>query len=185
MNPTLAQLVEAIQTAPAHCGGTRVVLIDGPAGSGKTTLAGRIGAELGGAQVLHADDMYEGWSGLPDLGAVLIGQVLAPLAAGEQAGFRRWDWAADARAERIDVPAAPYLVIEGVGVAQRAARPYAAWVIYVEAPWELRRERGISRDGEGMLAEWERWQAAEETFLDGEGTRASADAVVDGTAVIA
>ena len=161
-----------------------MVAIDGPAGSGKTTLAGRLAAALSGAQVLHADDMYEGWSGLGTLSDVLVAAVLEPLARSGAASFRRWDWVSGARAETIEVPGAPFLVVEGVGTAQRAARPLVSLVIYVDAPWPLRLDRGIARDGETMRAEWERWQAAEWSFLVREGTRAAADFEIDGTALV-
>ena len=182
--PSLSELVEAALAAPARCGGTRVVLIDGPAGSGKTTIGDRLGAKFG-AQVLHADDMYEGWDGLSVLWETLGTRILEPLSRGENAGFERWDWVASARAERKDVPVAAVLVVEGVGVAQRAARAYASLVIYVDAPWETRRSRGVDRDGESMRAEWELWQAAEQPFLEREGTLASADVVIDGTQHVA
>ena len=156
------------------------MLIDGPAGSGKTTLAARLAAALG-AQVLHADDMYEGWDGLSVLWTILGERILEPLSRGERAGFERWDWVASARAEHIEVPPADALVIEGVGVAQRAARPYASLIIYVDAPWPERLARGIARDGEAMRAQWEMWQCAEEEFLNAEGTLQAADVVIDGT----
>ena len=179
-NPSLAELIAATVAAPAGCGRTRVVLIDGPAGSGKTTLAARLGKALG-VQVLHADDMYEGWDGLPVLHDVLVKRILEPLARGDKAGFERWDWIVSARANRIKIPPADVLVIEGVGVAQRAARPYASLVIYVEAPWPERLSRGVARDGEAMRAQWEVWQYAEEAFLNAEDTLQAADVVVDGT----
>ena len=182
-NPSIAELVTAALDAPARCGGTRVVLIDGPAGSGKTTLAARLGQALG-AQVLHADDMYEGWEGLSVLWDILGERLLEPLSGGEQAGFERWDWLASARAEHIDVPAADAVVVEGVGVAQRAARPYASLVVYVDAPWPERLARGVARDGESMRAQWDVWQCAEEEFLNAEGTLQASDIVVDGLAPV-
>lgn len=182
MNPSIAHLAARVRDAPPRLGRTRLVLIDGPAGSGKTTLAGRLGAALG-AQVLHGDDMYEGWSGLATLDTILM-EVLEPLARGQEGGFRRWDWHASARAERIAVPVNDALVIEGVGVASRAARAYASSVLYVDAPWELRLARGIARDGEAMRAEWERWQVNEVSHLEAQGTRAAADLVIDGTAPV-
>ncbi|NTV38997.1 MAG: AAA family ATPase [Demequinaceae bacterium] len=182
-NPSVAQLAQAVLVAPPRCGRTRVVLIDGPAGSGKTTLAERLGHKLG-AQVLHADDMYEGWDGLPVLWDILGARIIEPLSRGENAGFERWDWVASARAEHIAVPAADALVIEGVGVAQRAARPFASLVIYVDAPWPERLSRGVARDGEAMRAQWEVWQYAEEEFLNAEDTSQAADLAVDGTLAV-
>ena len=182
-NPSIAELTAVALASTARCGRTRVVLIDGPAGSGKTTLAGRFGTALG-AQVLHADDMYEGWGGLSVLWDILGKRILEPLSRGEQAGFECWDWNTSKRAEHIAVPAADALVIEGVGVAQRAARTYASLTIFVDAPWPERLARGVARDGESMRAQWEVWQCAEEEFLNAEGTLQASDIVVDGLAPV-
>ncbi len=184
LNSSLTRLVAAARLEEARLGAIRLVLVDGPAGSGKTTLAARLAAALGGAQVLHSDDMYEGWSGLATLREVLVEQVFEPLARGEDAGFAVWDWASGQRGEVLGVPASDFLVIEGVGVAQRDARPFASLVVYVEAPWAERLRRGIERDGEEMRAHWERWQLEELEFLAEHGTREAADAIVDGAAVL-
>ena len=174
----LAKRVE--ETAPA-LGSTRLVLIDGPAGSGKTTLARHLSSALSAdapVQTLHADDMYEGWLGLPRLADVLIDQVIAPLASGRPGQFRRWDWLAGERAEHIVVSPRPVLIIEGVGVAMAAARAHASVVVWVEAPPDVCLRRGLERDGEAMRSEWEQWQVAEQHEFAREGTRAAADVIV-------
>lgn len=182
-NPSIAGLIaEASRRAP-RLGQTRLILIDGPAGSGKTTLAQRLGSTLD-APVVHGDDIYEGWQGLDSMWPTLGTQILEPLARGEEASFAAWDWHASRRGTVIDVPVAPWLIIEGVGVAQRQARPYAALVIYVEAPWAERLYRGIVRDGEGMRHDWERWQVVELIHLEGQQTRAGAHIEIDGMAPI-
>ena len=177
--PSITALRSLVLAAPARLGRTRLVLVDGPAGSGKTTLGDRLASALG-CGVLHADDVYEGWDGLPTLWETLGPRVLEPLARGEAGRFRRWDWALGERGGWIEVDVADALVIEGVGVAGRRARPYASLVIFVEAPLEHRLERGVERDGEGMREDWLRWEAAEAPILGAEGTREAADVVVDG-----
>lgn len=183
-NPPLTAILARAHAAPARLGSTRLVLVDGRAGAGKSTLAARLGAALG-AQVLHGDDMYEGWTGLTTLWGVLGDQILAPLAAGRPGSFRRWDWGRAERAEAIEVPPAPFLVVEGVGVAQEAARPYASVVVWVDAPWDERLRRGLERDGDAMRDDWERWEADERHFHVQHGTDAAADILIDGTAPIA
>ncbi|WP_228373766.1 uridine kinase family protein [Demequina maris] len=198
MNPSVPALVAMLRSREPRLGPTRLVLIDGPAGAGKTTLANRVAIALGGiasagagtfdphaplpdVPILHGDDMYEGWTGLATLDRVLVDQVLAPLARGEDGAFRMWDWHLSRRTHTVPVPARDFLVVEGVGVASRAARPYAALVLWCEAPWETRLERGVARDGEAMRSEWERWHPREDAYLEAEGVRAAADAVIDGT----
>lgn len=174
----LAKRVE--RSAPA-LGLTRLVLIDGPGGAGKTTFARHLSSVLSAdapVQTLHGDDMYEGWDGLPRLADVLIDQVLAPLAVGMPAVFRKWDWYAGGRGEQVIVSPRSVLIIEGVGVAMKTARAHASLVVWVEAPPDVCLRRGLERDGERLRSEWKQWQLAERQEFDKEETRAAADVVI-------
>ena len=199
-NVPVSQIAQALRASAPRLGRTRLLLVDGPAGSGKTTFANRLAVELGAApsrgagsfdptsplparapvQILHADDMYEGWGGLEELDDVLVDQVLAPLAAGRRGTFRMWDWARSERTHPIPVPERDVLIVEGVGVGSPRARARASMVVWVEAPRELRLRRGIERDGEGMREEGERWQPIETRVLAEHGTREAADVIVAG-----
>lgn len=199
-NVPVSELVRRACAGEALLGSTRLVLIDGPAGSGKTTLATRLCERLGGApshgpgtfdprfpadadapaQLLHSDDMYEGWAGLDALDTVLVDQVLAPLTAGAPGAFRMWDWHRSERTHHIEVPPRPFLIVEGVGVARAGARELATLSVWVEAPAGLRLERGLARDGSAMAQEWRRWQAVEAAHFAADDTRRHADVVVDG-----
>ena len=198
--PSLSDLVSLLQRHEPLSGATRVVLIDGPAGSGKSSLANRVSLALGGqesagagtydpenptpddapVQILHGDDMYEGWGGLPILDRILVDQALEPLSRAVGGAFEMWDWLLEERTHVIRVPLRPYLIVEGVGVGQRAARPFASLVIYVDAPWPERLRRGLKRDGEALRHQWEAWHRTEDEFLCSEGTLRDADAVVSG-----
>jgi hypothetical protein len=174
-------LADDLLGAPPLLGATRLAVVDGPAGSGKTTFATALAGRLG-AQVVHMDDLYEGWSGLDD--AVLDrlhDWVLAPLLAGRAGRYRRYDWVASAFAEWHDVPVAGALVVEGVGAAARRVDPHATLRVWVEAPADLRLARGTARDGEELRHEWLRWMDREAAHFAADGTRARADLVVDGS----
>lgn len=206
-NPSVRDLADRVRATEPRCGDTRVVLIDGRAGAGKSTLANTLAAALGGeasagagtalpdaplaggapVQILHGDDMYEGWGGLATLDAVLLGDVLEPLAAGGTGAFRMWDWGANARSHEIRVPQRSVLVIEGVGVALPRARELAVLTMFVEAPWEARLERGVERDQHAyadVVALWEQFERDEQAHHARTGARDAADYVVDGTAPI-
>jgi uridine kinase len=175
------QLARRVLGAPPRLGAVRLVVVDGPAGSGKTTFAARLAAALGGSPVVHMDDLYEGWSGLDRaVWERLSTGVLEPLKAGRPARYRRYDWDAERFAEWHDVPAAAALVVEGVGSAQRPVDGLATLRVWVEAPDDLRLARGVARDGERLRARWLRWMDAEREHFAGELTRERADLVVDG-----
>lgn len=175
------RLAARLRAAPPRAGSTRVAAIDGPAGSGKTTLADRLAAGLG-APVVHMDDLYPGWDGLADAPGKLRGWVLEPLAAGRRARYRRYDWNAGAYAEWVDVPEAGALVVEGCGSGARAAAPYLSLLVWVDAPHDVRMVRGIGRDGEIFRPHWERWADQERELFAAERTAERADVRVDGTA---
>jgi uridine kinase len=180
-----ADLAARARAAPAGLGRVRLVTVDGPAGSGKTTLAARLSVLLEDAPVVHMDDLYEGWTGLsPDVLRRLRVGVLDPLAAGRHGAFRRYDWDAGRFAEVVTVPAAYALVVEGVGAGARQVDGAASLRVWVEAPRDLRLARGLERDGPALRDEWLRWADVEERHFAADGTRDRADAVVDGTAAL-
>lgn len=166
-----------------HAGATRVVAIDGPSGSGKTTLARRIRRRLRSPSV-HMDALYPGWDGLAEAPGLLVDQVLAPLAAGEDAGYRRWDWDAHRWAERHPVPARDVLLVEGVGSGALVCEPYLAALIWIEAPRDERMRRGIERDGEAYRPHWERWARQEAALFSADRTRERADLRLDGSGAV-
>jgi uridine kinase len=160
-----------------------VVAVDGPSGSGKSTVGDAIGAALD-APVLHMDDIYPGWDGLAEAVPLVTGQVLEPLDAGEPAAYRRWDWVRNRwSSRRVPVPAAPVLVLEGVGSSVRPAGAYAAVRVWVEADLEVRFARGIARDGQTYRPHWERWARQEDALFAADNTRDRADVVLDTTSL--
>lgn len=163
---------------PALLSGGRLVCIDGPAGSGKTTLAAEILQAEPDAVVLHMDDMYEGWSGLNgDTGARLRETVMTPLSVGDPGHYRRYDWGRAQFAEQHVVPPGDLLILEGVGSGDRALAPFRSTLVWVQAPDDLRVERGITRDralyeregeiwdDEAHRARWAGFTADEERFF--------------------
>lgn len=166
-----------VLAAPPTLGTGRLVCVDGPAGSGKTTVAAALGAVVPEAQVVHCDELLEGWRGLPGLAAT-VETVLTPLAAGLDSEWRRWDWWADGWAETHPVRPGGLLVLEGVGSWSPAIAPHVGFLVWVEAGSELRLARGIERDGEQMRAHWEQWRVDEQELFARLRTRDHADLVV-------
>jgi uridine kinase len=170
------RLLSLALSRPPTLGPGRLICIDGPAGAGKTTLAARLTA-LAPVRVVHMDELYDGWDGLADVHHTLTA-LLRPLGAGDPGGYRRFDWHAGAFGETVTVPPSPLLVIEGVGSAPQAIAGLVTALAWVEAPQDLRRVRGLTRDGDDFAPHWARWAAAEEAYFDAEQTRGRADLVV-------
>lgn len=163
---------------PATLGAGRLVCVDGPTGSGKTTLAAAVADLAGDATVVHTDQLIEGWRGLPGL-AGAVSRLLGPLARGETGRWRRWDWHAGAWAEWHKVAPGGLLVLEGVGAWSPTVAPLVTVLAWVDAPREVRRRRGIDRDGDDFAPYWEQWALDEAALFARERTREHADLVVE------
>ena len=109
---TIHDLASRLRRLPPSCGPVRLIAVDGHAGSGKSTFAGELARSLGGAPVLHLDDLacHDELFGWTDR---LIAQVIEPLARGrardgeEQREF--WDaWVTAERAHFATDPSRPF-----------------------------------------------------------------------------
>ena len=180
---TFKALGDVLRAASPRLGATRLICVDGPAGSGKTTFAGRLTDVLGADAVLvHMDDLYAGWT-LTGAVARLMSGVLRPLDCGVPGAYHRYDWAAGRfDPDPVPVPAAPVLVVEGCGSGARVLAPWTTLLVWVEAPEPLRLARGLARDGAALEEHWRRWQGTEAAAFAAEDTRARATLRIDGTA---
>lgn len=172
-----ADLLALALTRPATLGAGRLVCVDGPAGSGKTTLAAELATLAPDATVVHTDDLLEGWDGLPGLAAA-VSALLAPLAEGRPGAWRRWDWVASAWAETREVSPGGLLVLEGVGSWSPAIAPWVTALAWVEAAYDVRMARGLARDGDAFAPHWEQWARDEAALHRHSGTREVADLVL-------
>jgi len=170
----------AVSRAPT-LGSGRLVCVDGPAGSGKTTLGTTL-AETTGAQLIRGDDLMEGWRGLASVGRQLAA-VCAELAEGRPGSYEHFDWQHHRYDHSVPVPPAPWLVVEGVGSGAAALAPYTTVLVWIEVDDELRLARGLARDGEEVREHWLTFMADERALFAAEHTRERADVLVDGTGV--
>ncbi len=173
-----SQVLELARSRQPTLGPGRLICVDGPAGSGKTTLAEEL-ASLSGAPVVHMDDLFEGWGGLAHVSDQLD-TLLPPLASELAGSYRRWDWPAHRWAETVVVPPVPLLVLEGVGSAPLAHAALITVLAWVEVPYDLRVARGLARGGVGVAEHWRQWAVDEQQVFTRERTRERADLVLDG-----
>jgi uridine kinase len=176
----VAAVADAVRERPPRLGRTRLVCVDGPAGSGKTTFAEALAAGVD-AQVVHMDDLYAGWT-LTGARARLAAAVLRPLACGEPGSYRAYDWAGRRFAdEPTPVAVGGVLVVEGCGSCAPQFDQWTTLRIWVEAPPPLRLARGLARDGTALEPEWRHWQELEDAVFTAESTWDRADVRIDGS----
>jgi uridine kinase len=191
LRATAEDVVRRTLAAPATLGRRRLMCIDGPAGSGKTTLAAAVVAAVApdrSVRLVHLDDVYPGWAGLGE-GVDRVARLLVgPLARGEHGGYRRYDWVAGQEAEWHDVAPADLLVLEGVGAGSAAPAAHITTLVWVEAPREVRLARGLERDlrlhgvqEDALREQWAHWMADEDALHARDRTRDRADVVVSST----
>jgi hypothetical protein len=162
--------------------GVRLVGVDGPSGSGKSVLAARLAARAS-APVVEIDD-FVSWSDFAGWWPRFDRQVLTPLVSGAEARYQVRDWANDELGTSLDgwktLAWAPLVILEGVTCTRQAAANRLAYTIWVEAPEDLRLQRGLARDGAHHRQLWVTWMDEEREFFAADGTQARADLRVSG-----
>ena len=154
---------------PAGRGGVLIVAIDGPGGSGKSTIAAAV-TEATGAALVHTDDFFRPGGG-PE-GSLdryydwrrLRAQALEPLRARRDAVFRRFDWdRGRGLGGPVTVSPAGLLLLEGVFSAAPQLADLVDRTVFVDTPEpeRLRRLRGrIAPE------EWDdNWLLAEQAYF--------------------
>jgi uridine kinase len=158
---------------------TRIIAVDGLGGAGKSSLAEHLAHELE-APIVHTDD-FASWDNPIEWWPDVIEKVLRPIAAGLSARYRPTSWGGPAKLEVVVEPAG-FLLLEGVSASCEAFQPYLVYSIWIETPRAVRLRRGLQRDGEHARANWDRWMAEEDTYVERERPASRADAVLPGDA---
>jgi hypothetical protein len=151
--PVLAEALRELAESSAR----PVVLIDGGAGAGKTTLARQLADHWptpGVVQVVGLDELYPGWGGLA-AGARAVPDLI------RGTGFRTWDWHRGAPGDWRRLNPAQPLVVEGCGAITAASRTLAGLAIWLEVDEAARRHRALARDGAEFASHWDDWAAQE------------------------
>ena len=160
---------------------TPIVLIDGRAGSGKSTFAESLQQQLfrdgeSAPRVIHMDNIFEGWDGLALGSDYLVRFILQPLARRETASWQDWSWVKNQRSSWREFSGGTPLIVEGCGSLTERSKEHADISIWLEASEETRRARWIQR--ERHLDKFDFWAAQELDFYAREKSQSLADLVI-------
>jgi len=160
---------------------TPIILIDGRAGSGKSTFAESLQQQLfrdgeSAPRVIHMDNIFEGWDGLALGSEYMVRFILQPLARRETASWQDWSWVKNQRSSWREFSGGTPLIVEGCGSLTERSKEHADISIWLEASEEVRRERWIQR--ERHLEKFDFWAAQELDFYAREKSQSLADLVI-------
>lgn len=192
--PAAADLLAHLRRVPRR-GLTLLVGIDGRGGSGKSTLARQLERAAPDVTVVEFDDFYRpsrerevrALEGSPEIGGNfdwrrLRDQVLSLLSRDEAAAYQRYDRPRDELAEWHSVPVGGIALIEGNYSTRSELFALYDYTLWIDAPHELRLERGLQRGGPDTLERWlTEWMPEEERYLAAEDPINRVHLVLDGT----
>jgi uridine kinase len=156
-----------------------LVGIGGHGGAGKSTLAALVAEVVPGTQLVATDAFWNGSSFELDR---LRCEVVDVLLAGRVAQPDEWDWHARAHRPGRTITPEGVIVIEGVCALHEMFRHDLSVRVWVDAPYDIRLERGVARDGEDARSTWtDVWIPNEEAYVRRDDPVSCAHLVVDGT----
>ncbi len=180
----LADIVSRLFMPPAAVVRTKLIVIDGPAGSGKSTFADQLNHALmqrsATVQIVHLDDLYEGWSGLsnPKFEAHLESWIALPVRYGLPVNHPQYDWETHRFDRWRQVPRAEFLIVEGVGALLSVLADAAHGRIWLDAATKTRANRLADRPGPAPDDWWPQWRKQEDDYFRQQEPWKSADWVV-------
>ena len=158
-----------------------LVGIDGLGGAGKSVLAHSIKANIPDTMIVEMDDFY-----VPELMRAdwdrLNKEVIEPLKHASQASYQLFDWHTKKLAGWREVKPEGVVVVEGVYALDGNHRGAYDYKVWVEAPYEVRLQRGLERDGEDARSRWvNEWMPTDEKSKASQRPHDSANLITDGT----
>lgn len=170
----------------------RLIAIDGGGGAGKTTFASCLERAIPGSHIVKIDDFYRppqlrtpvlstkeinpnfDWDRLRTL-------VLDAVRDDRDISYQLYDFEAGTLTGKvIDVPRDATIIVEGVWSMQEAFLDFYDYRIWLEAPADLRLERGVSRDGEELRQVWvDEWIPIDDSYKKTQQPHLRANLVVD------
>ena len=182
----LSELVDKVNESSNKCGQAKIIIIDGPAGSGKTTLAKSLSGLLENCPIVHMDEIYQGWENALSSKTFndLTEWVINPLLESKSIEFVKYDWYLEKRIEKVVINLPRVLIIEGVGASSFDISKYACLKLWIEVNKETGINRVLTRDGQQIQEQMEKWQTQESKFFLENNSKEKSDIWIDGDPVV-
>ena len=183
MHPGLIARIQALLAARDK---PLLIAIDGPAGSGKSSLAEALRQPFPDSLVIHADDFFlrphqRTEARLREPGGNLdrerlLKEVLAPIRAGNYQGHFRYN-CQTGEMEAVTGEARPLVIIEGSYSQHPALRGYYGLTLFLDIDASSQRERLSSRlrDEKALARFINTWIPLENAYFEHFGIRRQAD----------
>lgn len=182
----LSDLVQNVNSSSKKCGQTKIVVIDGPAGSGKTTLAKSLSGLLENCPIIHMDEIYEGWENAlsPKTSQDLVEWIINPLLEDKSIEYLKYDWHLEQRIEKVVINNPKVMIIEGVGASVSEISKHACLKLWIEVNEETGINRVLTRDGLQIQEQMKKWQTQESKFFIENNSKENSDIWIDGDPVV-
>jgi uridine kinase len=176
-------IVSAIAKISANKAGAILIAIDGPAGSGKTSLASQLSNNLKSVTTIHMDDLYNGWEDAltATLTRNLEEWVINPMTQFQSVRYQKFNWSTNEYGPAVEVRDIQLLILEGVGAAQEIIRQSADLTIWIEVGPQIGLARVLNRDGDQLLPYMLKWQERESAHFLMDQTKENCQIFVDGS----
>ena len=171
-----SELIQIIKERSSSSKRFLTIAIDGPSGSGKSSLAKYISSEISGTSIVHMDDLYRGW--LLTIGPNLTRELLSiveQLRATGSAFYSKYDWHENLVLPPSELKVENLLILEGVGSAQAALEDRIDLRIWLEVPVEIGLQRAIARDGQQIAPFMESFLEEQDAYFTTEQTKERSD----------
>jgi uridine kinase len=182
----LSELVDKVNESSKKCGQTKIIVIDGPAGSGKTTLAKSLSGLLENCPIIHMDEIYEGWENAlsPKTSQDLVEWIINPLLENNSIEYIKYDWNLEQRIEKVVINNSKIIIIEGVGSSSFEIFKHASLKLWIEVNKETGINRVLTRDGLQIQEQMKTWQSQESKFFIENNSKENSDIWIDGDPVV-
>ncbi len=176
-------ILSAISEISAYKTEPILIAIDGPAGSGKTSLANQLSNKLNSVTTIHMDDLYNGWEDAltATLTQHLEEWIIDPFGKHQSAHYQKFNWSTGEYGLAVEVRDIELLILEGVGAAQEIIRQSADLTIWIEVGPQIGLARVLDRDGDQLLPYMLKWQERESAHFLMDQTKENCQIFVDGS----